>query len=173
MKRTNTGAWMLGMVLAAALSGCGDDGKERACGSGSGDNSLDGSYCEGIEMLFNEVRVRVQEAGRSRFLSVEYVRPMGEGLEKTLAILFDVSQIQVAPGVPIFFLESSGSVRRVLQAGIQTLTQELEPSSNLTLDVYSGEVGSRVEGSFAFRFTNGRTLLGSFSGRLEIAHSGG
>ena len=157
------------MVLLA-LGGCGNGDGEHVCGGGGGDNTLDGSYCEGIEMRFRSVRIRLQEAGTSQFLSVEYVRPMGDGLEKTLAILFDVSSIQVELGVPIRFLEASGSVRRVLAEGSQTLTPDLDPVSNLTLDVFSGAVGNPVRGSFALRFENGRTLLGDFSGSLESAN---
>jgi hypothetical protein len=161
------------LALALALAACGgeDDG-ERLCNGAGGDNRLEGSYCEDVEMRFSEVRLLSQASGGAQFLRIEYVRPVGTGLEKTLAVLFDPGQLDVQLGQRLPFLTAGGSVRRVLLEGAVTLTPELEDTSAVTLDQYTGVVGDPMAGQVDLSFKNGRKLTAYFSGTLADAAPG-
>ena len=162
------GALMVGTVAC----GGGDEGECN--GSSFGGGLLEGSYCSNTELKWTEVRTKLQVSGNRRFFSVEYVRPAGDSLEKTLVLLFDISRVVPNQNQAIEFLAASGSVRRITNV-IQDLTQELDRErSTLTFSApYSGELGSRVEGEFSLFFSStGRTLRGEFSSSLVDAAEG-
>lgn len=161
----------LSIILAAALLGAcgGSDGDEKRCNGGGGANQLEGSYCEDVEMLFTDVRVNLLESGPQSFLRIEYVRPLGTGLEKTLMVVFVVSDVMVVEGEKIPLLDFGGSVTRVLNTGSVNLTSELEASSTVQLDTWSGEIGSPVSGRVDLAFQNGRRLSGTFEATLTDA----
>ena len=161
-------------TLAVALlcaAGCGDGDEGECNGSDFGGGSLEGSYCSGVELKWTEVRTKLQVSGPRTFFSVEYVRPAGDSLEKTLVLLFEISLVVPNQNERIRFLEASGSVRRITSA-IQDLTSSLnrERSTLTFTEPYTGELGSRVVGEFALFFDDsGRTLSGTFSGTLVDA----
>lgn len=160
---------MTTLLAVVALNGCGSSGDEQSCGGSGGANELSGSYCEGLEVKFTEVQTLLQS---DTFLRVEYIRPLGTGQEKTLQILFDTTKVNIELGAPISLVDVGATVRRVLTEGSQNLTTELTPMSNLTLNEYSGTIGTPIKGEFAITLQNGRTLLGKFSSTLEDAMPG-
>ena len=163
-------AWTRGaLALTVALAACGGEDGEKTCNGSGGDNRLEGSYCEDVEMRFTEVRVLRQASGGSEFLRIEYVRPLGTGLEKTLTVLFDAGQLTITPGARLAFLTAGGSVRRVLLEGSVNLTSELDDTTAVTFDTYTGEVGTPVAGQVDLSFTNGRKLTAAFSATLQDA----
>ena len=159
--------WITISTLVVAATACGD-GDEGACnGSAVGGGLLEGSYCSTTELTWTEVRIGLQS---ERFFSVEYVRPAGDGLEKALALLFDITLVVPNQNQQISFLGASGQVTRIVSGSSpQNLTPQLDPTrSTLTFtEPYQGQIGSRVEGEFALFFeSNGRTLRGEFEGEL-------
>lgn len=156
------------LLLPALLAACGgsDDGL-RHCNDGGSGSTLHGSYCEGIDMAFSEVAILTISGA----LRIEYVRPLGTGLEKTLQIIIDGSVINLEPNVEIELLAAGAQVRRVIAEAQapQTLTGELEPSSSITFSQLTGEIGSPIAGEFAMLFKSGRTLGGEFAGTIEDA----
>ncbi|MEQ8275203.1 MAG: hypothetical protein RKU31_16150 [Deltaproteobacteria bacterium] len=163
--------WMMLAVMALSVSACGG-GDGGACGGEKvGGNSLDGSYCEGLDMLFTGVRLKVQESGDSKFVTIDYLyadeattTPL-----KTLTILFDAGAVMVEENKQIPILQASGVVRRIDRDMTINLTDQLESDSQVTFSDYSGDVGSDTAGSFGLLFKNGRTLLGTFEGPLVDA----
>lgn len=159
-------------LLACAMTvawGCGSDTGENRCNGGGGANTLEGSYCEDVEMLFTEARMLTLTSGDRAFLRIEYVRPLGTGLEKTLMVVFDTQAATITPGEKIDFLQAGGSVTRVLLAGPVTLTTELEGTNTVQLDTWTGEIGSPIKGRVDLSFKNGRRLSGTFEGTLQDA----
>ena len=154
-------AYIFSAALAFALAGCGDDG-ETSCNGGGGDNRLEGSYCEQVEMVFTEARLRKQ----GTFLLIEYVRPIGTGLEKTLIVTLDTDGLMIVPGERLDFLASGGTARRVLTDATVNLTPELDPTSTIQLDTWTGDVGSPIAGRVDLSFASGRKLSAVFSGTL-------
>ncbi len=154
-------------ALLAATACSGDD--TGACGGEKvGGNALEGSYCEGLELEFTSVRLKVQESGDSKFITIDYLL-QDEGVTtplKTLTILFDASAVMIEPNKQIPILDASGVVRRIERDMTINLTDQLEADSQVTFTTYSGEVGSNAAGTFGFLFKNGRTLLGTFEGEL-------
>ncbi len=154
------------LACATLLSACGGDSSETKCNGGGGANTLEGSYCEDVEMLFTEARLLKLTSGDRAFLRIEYVRPLGTGLEKTLMVVFDTQAVTITPGEKIDFLQAGGSVTRVLLAGPVTLTTELEGTNTVQLDTWTGEIGSPIKGRVDLSFKNGRRLSGTFEGTL-------
>ena len=160
-------------LLAVVVAGCGGEDGEKLCNGSGGANRIEGSYCEDVEMRFTETRLLLQaSAGDSKYLFIEYVRPLGTGLEKTLLVGFNTSQLTITEGERISFLPASGTVRRVLTEGSVTLTSELDSTTSVTLDSYSGEVGTDMSGHVDLSFTSGRKLTGYFSGTLAESSAG-
>jgi hypothetical protein len=162
-----------GVVLVLGIlslgTGCGgtaDDGL-RHCNDGGSGNTLRGSYCEGLDVAFSEVKALTV----STALRIEYVRPIGTGSEKTLQLILDGSVVILEPNVEIKLLDAGAQVRRILAdaQAPQNLTDELEPQSSITFTTYSGEIGSRITGSFAILLKSGRTLSGDFDATIEDA----
>lgn len=164
--------WMISILflLAAACSG-GDDDRGTCGGASVGGNTLDGSYCEGLELAFTSVRIKAQDAGDSRFVTIEYLLAEENTTTplKTLSILLETSavNVEVNKAIPIF--DANGVVRRIDRNNMITLTDQLEPDSQVTFTTFTGEVGSETKGSFGFRFVNGRTLLGDFEATMVDA----
>ncbi len=163
--------WMMIAVMALSVSACGGDDGGACGGNDVGGNSLEGSYCEGLDLLFTSVRLKVQESGDSKFVTIDYLyadeattTPL-----KTLTVLFDAGAVMVEENKKIPILEASGVVRRIERDMTINLTDQLENESQVTFTDYSGEVGSDTAGSFGFLFKNGRTLLGTFEGPLVDA----
>ncbi len=156
----------LKILFVTTLSACGGE-EEGVCNGGSyAGGKLEGSYCEDVEMRFTELRTRLQSSGQQQFLAIEYVRPLGTGLEKTLSVVLQISSVTVTPGQPIDLLAAGGSVRRTLSEGVMNLTPEVENTSTLTLDVDQGEVNTAIKGRVNILFKTGRTLSGEFDGNL-------
>lgn len=161
---------ILSAVLLAAAACSGDDtgacGGEKVAG-----NSLEGSYCEGLDLEFTSVRLKVQESGDSKFITIDYLLAAENTTTplKTLTILFDASAVMIETNKQIPILEASGVVRRIDRDMSINLTDQLEADSQVTFTTYSGEIGSNASGSFGFLFKNGRTLLGTFEGELVDA----
>lgn len=166
MKRFMT---ITALAASATLLACGGDGDDTRCNGGGGSNQLEGSYCEDVEMVFSEVRLSLLTSGPRAYLRIEYVRPIGTGLEKTLSVVFDTNAVTIEPGTKLDLLTAGGSVTRVLSEGIVTLTPELEGDNTVQLDTWTGEIGSRVSGQVDLAFSNGRRLSGTFDGTLVDA----
>ncbi|MEL7368146.1 MAG: hypothetical protein AAFN74_04475 [Myxococcota bacterium] len=161
----------IGLVLLMTAAACGGSNEGQCNGSEAGGGLLEGSYCENVDITWTEVRTILQASGQNQFFRVEYVRPAGDALEKTLTLQFNVSRVVPNTNQRIQFLMASGSVRRVTNV-IQDFTSELdETRSTLTFtSPFSEDIGSAVEGEFALFFTaSGRTLRGEFSGPLVDA----
>ncbi len=168
MQRFLRRALALTLISLAACGGV-TEGDERQCNGSSGDNLLEGSYCEDVEMIFTEARVLKLESGSRSFLRIEYVRPLGTGLEKTLMVVFDANAVMIVPGEKFDFLDAGGSVTRILQSGPVGLTGELEGTNTVQLDTWTGELGSPVQGRVDLSFRNGRRLSGTFKATLQDA----
>jgi hypothetical protein len=155
------------LVLAFGCGGGGGDGDERHCNDGGDGNTLNGSYCEDVDMIFTQAKFLTV----STALRIEYVRPIGTGIEKTLQIILDGSRVVLEPNVDIQLLAAGAQIRRILvnaQAPL-TLTGEVEASSTIRFSEYTGAIGSRIAGQFAILFKSGRTLSGEFEGTIEDA----
>jgi hypothetical protein len=163
------------LVLACSVAACsgGDDDVGACAGTPVGGNSLDGSYCEGLEMLFSDVRLKVQESGDSKFITIDYLLQSADSTtpQKTLTILFEASAVMIEVDKMIPLLDAGGQVRRITADMILDLTDELEDSSQITFTTYTGDVGTDAKGNFGFLFKNGRTLSGTFEGQLVDARS--
>lgn len=156
----------LAVAATFGLVGCGDEAGQ-CNGSATGGGFLEGSYCAETQLEWTEVRTLQQVAGMSTFFTVEYVRPAGDGLEKTLIVSFDVSQVVPNVNEQILFLQASGTVRRVTDVA-QDLTAQLDRERcTFTFTDYAGTIGSRAAGEFTLFFTtSGRNLRGEFEGTL-------
>ena len=152
-----------------ALVGCGGSDGEKQCNGSGGANTLTGSYCEDVEMRFSQVRLLRVDAGATAFLRIEYVRPLGTGLEKTLMVILDTGATSIETGTKIDLLGNGGSVTRLLVEGSINLTPELEAPTTVEFETYSGELGSSLKGQVDLSFSNGRKLTGTFEGILEDA----
>ncbi len=171
MKTFALQSWLVGVILLFA--GCGGDGTEKACG-GSGANSIDGSYCEGLDISFTEVKTLLVTGSAVR---IEYLRPTGTTQEKALQIIVPLSAIPNQNGTEILIGQVSGAaVQRLLSTGVIPLTDQLdESSSRVRFDSYSGELDTDVKGEFNFLIESGGrqlTLRGTFEGTLEDALPG-
>ena len=155
-------------LLAFALTvACGDEDGE-CNGGAAGGGLLEGSYCSETELKWTEVRTFQQVAGTGTFFTVEYVRPAGDGLEKTLIVQFDVNRVVPNTNEQIRFLQAGGSVRRITNVA-QDLTSQLDAERSVFTFTapYTGEIGSPVRGEFTLFFTtSGRNLRGEFEGTL-------
>lgn len=160
---------LMAAILGLCACGGASEGDELSCNGNGGDNLLEGSYCEDVEMIFTEARVLSLVSGARSFVRIEYVRPLGTGLEKTLMVVFDASAVMIVPGEKFNFLDAGGSVTRILQAGPVGLTGELEGTNTVQLDVWTGELDSPVEGRVDLAFKNGRRLSGEFKATLQDA----
>jgi len=156
-------------TVACGLAACGDSDGESRCNGGGGANQLEGSYCEDVEMLFTEVRLTQLESGPRSYLRIEYVRPIGTGLEKTLSVVFDTNAVMITEGEKIDLLAAGGSVTRVLTTGAVNLTDDLEGTNTVQLDTWTGALDSRVTGRVDLSFSSGRKLSGTFDGTLADA----
>lgn len=161
----------LGLALGLALASCGGsaEGEERECNDGGSVPTLDGSYCEDVEMLYLESKCLTVDPA----LRIEYVRPLGSGSEKTLQIIVSGANVVLEANKEINLSSAGAEVRRILSAGPLTLTAELENNSTLTFTEYTGTIGSTAHGSFALRFKSGRTLRGEFECTIEDAKPAG
>ena len=173
--KLRTGLIATTLALAASAGGCGD-GDEGVCnGSSAGGGLLEGSYCTNNELTWSEVRTFLQASGQGDFFSVEYIRPAGDGIEKTLVVLFDISLVVPTTNAEIRFVDLPGtSVRRITDVS-QNLTDELDSErSSLTFtSPYTGVIGDQVEGTFVLFFTaSQRALRGEFSGTLTDPAAG-
>jgi hypothetical protein len=161
------------IIFALGLAACGGakEGEERECNDGGSTNTLNGSYCEDVSMLYKEVKcLTVGQA-----LRIEYVRPIGTGSEKTLQIIVSGENVVLEAGTEIKLLDVGAEVRRIIadaQAPI-TLTGELEASSSLIFSEYTGMIGTPAKGSFAMLFKSGRNLRGEFECTVEDARPAG
>jgi hypothetical protein len=169
----------LGLLLTALLSAhCGGAGSESSCNGGStGGGSIEGSYCEEVEMIFSEVRTRLVQSKDEnnedvpRSLEIDYRRPLGTGFETTLKISINLLFFELRDNVSVDLTETGTSVRRILEDGVIDLNGQIGDNSNVTLSKYSGELGSDTVGTFDILFTSGRTLRGDFSSKLVDARS--
>lgn len=161
----------LALLILATACGGGDDDVGACAGTKLGGNSLDGSYCEGLELLFTDVRIKVQESGDSKFLTIDYLLSSADTTtpQKTLTILFEASAVMIEENKMIPILDAGGRVRRITRDMTLDLTNDLETTSQVTFSTYTGEVGSKTVGLFGFLFENGRTLDGTFEADLVDA----
>jgi hypothetical protein len=158
-------------IVLGACAACGSgksQGDARACNDGTMENSINGSYCEGVP--FNYTDVRISRYPDAMSTEIEYRRCLGTGVEKTLFIIIQEMNVVIMANTPIDILKTSGNVQRVLPDGAQDLTPELDSSKpNLvTFTEWTGTANSHVAGKFGFTFKSGRVLGGYFDGPLIV-----
>ncbi len=160
----------IGLLLA--LTACSGSDKST-CNGGDGANALDGSYCEGLDMEFTEVRIKSQSSGGNTFMTVEYLDAElnAENPIKTLQIIFNAGAAQIEPDTPVDLMTVMASVRRFPAEATRPidLTQNLDTSSNLIFSSFSTTLGDNVKGAFNLLLDTGRTLNGTFEGPLVDA----
>lgn len=168
MKKT-----LIGLLSIASLS-CGS-GDELLCGgSGASGDSLDGSYCEDVEIAFTDAEVRRQNSGSNYFLFIRYVDAAQNPVEprKVLEILIPAAEVEIEPNRPILIRAVPGAIARRFpsadEGSVQAidLTADLRDTSQVTFTEYTGEIDSNAKGEFGFLFENGRTLSGTFEGPI-------
>ena len=142
-------------VLIAALTACDD----------KGDNYLDGSLADNYDMDFDSVRIRLYDSE----LAIEYVQETGSGDLVPLRLTINTNMVALEADT-IYDLAEYGTVTRG-QGFDSSYLPDLKEGT-LTLDGYSGEAGSNVNGSFEATFSESdgatTTLWGGFSSSLEI-----
>ncbi len=159
------------MTFAILAASCGGGDMLQCGGSGSGGDSLDGSYCEDVTISFTEAEVRRQNTtGEDYYVFVRYVDGNANTVEprKVLDILIPSSAVVIEPNTQILISQIPGAtVRRFPSAeegSVQAidLTPELKDTSQVTFTEFTGEIGSSAKGEFGFLFESGRTLMGTF-----------
>lgn len=163
----------LGICAVFCLGACGDsDGEENQCNGGGSGNTLEGSYCEDVDMIFTEVGCLTVVG--SKALRIEYVRPIGTGSEKTLQIILSGDNVVLEANKEIKLTDVGAEVRRILAdaAAPIRLTDELEAQSSLTFGTYTSSIGQAMDGKFAMLFKSGRNLRGEFECTLKDATPG-
>lgn len=169
--------WPIGSIGLLLFMGCGSGDELKCGGSGSGGDSLDGSYCEDIPIQFTEATIGRQNSNGSDeyFIFVRYVDATANTVEprKVLEILIPSSGVVIEPDKEIPIKDVVGAtVRRFPSAeegSIQAivLTQELQDTSSITFTEFTGEFDSIAKGEFALLFESGRTLSGTFEGPID------
>ena len=101
------------LALAMLPLGCGESAQsEASCNGGGSPSSLEGSYCEGLEMIFTEVQIEILETDERKILTIEYVRPLGDAVEKTLQIIFDTTGVELTPNTALGLVDLDASLGR-------------------------------------------------------------
>ena len=162
----------IAVAVAFFASACSGDDK-TTCNGADGANSLDGSYCEDIDMAFTEVRIKSQESAGNQFVTIEYLdgELNPQNPVKTLQIIFNAGATMIEPDAPLDLNVIMASIRRFPPEASRPidLTGDLEDSSNLVFSSFSNTLGDNIKGSFALLFDTGRTLNGDFEGPLVDA----
>lgn len=138
-----------------------------ACDPG---NKLEGSINEVYDLDFDFIRVRKQ----SETLLIEYIKEITGGENKALKIvleghaLLDENQVPI-PLVGGLTVEGEDFHRTVTISRVTPTGSDFPPVENgiLRFGRLIFEDGGEVHGSFDIAFENGRTMSGTFVGRIE------
>lgn len=139
------------MVSVVAFVACGGD-----------DNSLGGSIEESFTLGFDRVAVRKI----STDLVIEYLKDVGDPPDKVCKLVIDTENLPLADETNVSgdTFKQRVTIERIAGSGgdFPALT-----SGKVHFDVFSFTAGGRVDGEFDGVFTNGRTIHGTFDGKVE------
>lgn len=142
---------VVGCLAALGLTACG--GRE---------NELSGSISESFSLDFDSVRIRKQNTT----LLIEYLKKLGGSTAKVCKVVVDAESLPLKDNARIsgdLFLE-----RVSIQREAQTASDFPDvQGGKIKFDKISFKDGGECEGEFDAVFVNGRTIIGSFVGKID------
>jgi hypothetical protein len=134
----------------AAIMGCGGPG-----------NSLSGSISESFSLDFDVVQVRKQDLA----LIIEYIKNVQGGTNKACKLVVDTSNLAITSNSNI---KGDTFLKRVTVSRVAPTGGDFDKmkSGSMHFDDYSFKDGGSMAGTFDAIFDNGRTIHGSFEGRV-------
>ena len=162
---TRRRTWPFGLLALGALTAL------AGCGS---PHSLGGSIGEAYDLSYDYIQIR--KVGTS--LVVEYIQELGGGEDKVLKLTVEGHLLRSPDGTRILLdsgLKIEGDlfhqvvrIERVSGQGTREWPDVEVGKVHLGgMEFESDPVGS-ASGSFELLFVNGRTLSGTFAGRIEV-----
>ncbi len=159
---------LLALSLITFATACGSSDELR-CNGSEGALFLKGSYCEDLDIVFDDVELswfKSAQTVRVRYLDTT----VGTIPSPRVELLIYGDMVVIEPGVKID-LKTTGLVRRWPQDAAEpiSLSPKLQDTSHVLFETFTSSTGGDIKGSFHLLFDNGRVLQGGFEGMIKDA----